>query len=60
MLCYKDLTFCKFYARCEAGRDCPRACTPAIESDAYDFGLPIYFFSQEPDCFIERSHNEDS
>ena len=52
-LCYKDKTFCPFWALCKQGHDCSRACTEQTVREAEEFGLPIAVYSEFPDgCFI--------
>lgn len=55
MLCYKDMTFCKFYKTCKAGKKCGRALTPEIQKASEDFGLPICMFTEKPDCYKEKN-----
>ena len=51
---YRDMTFCSFWAECNEGASCFRACTPDIEEKAHEFGLPISMFAEKPDCFKEE------
>ena len=56
MICYKDMTFCAFYWRCEEGDDCPRALTKEVTLKADGIGLPICQFMERPECFKEAKH----
>lgn len=54
MICYRDMTFCPFYADCQHASTCPRALTPAIHDAAARWwgkpGAPIAVFTEQPDC----------
>ena len=51
MECYRDMTFCQFYADCKSGKNCFRALTPLIVDNAKAWDLPICKFTDKPDCF---------
>lgn len=51
MLCYKDMTFCGFFDECEDGKDCHRALTEEIQTDAAQFILQVCQFTDKPECF---------
>ena len=59
MICYKDMTFCPYYRECKDGKDCSRALTDAIESQADKWWgkgageAPICMFGDKPECFKE-------
>lgn len=54
MLCYKDMTFCKFYTECEKGAGCFRALTPDVRARAKSIDLPISQFVDKPECFEDK------
>lgn len=51
MLCYRDMTFCKFWPTCREGFDCFRALSPHIIEGAKKARLPISQYSEEPICY---------
>jgi hypothetical protein len=51
MLCYRDRTYCGFYAKCAHGPSCSRALTPDIQEEADRARLPISQWAEEPTCF---------
>jgi hypothetical protein len=55
MLCYKDMTFCKFYMACMHGGTCHRAYTPKVAQAAREWWgndeVPVAFFMLIPDCW---------
>lgn len=58
MLGYKDKTFCPMYAQCVHGEGCSRAATPKLREEAEAFGLGIYLYSSEPDCYEKKNYKE--
>lgn len=52
MLCYKDITFCSFYASCIHGKECEMALTDIVIDKAEKINLPICQFVEIPDCHI--------
>ena len=52
MICYKDMTFCPFWAEC-LEMDCPRALTCEEKDKAKETGLPICQYTNKPECFKE-------
>lgn len=55
MMCYKDKTFCSFYAQCGNGHTCTRALKEDVKIDAEKLNLLICTFAEKPDCFTECS-----
>jgi len=59
MICYKDMTFCKYYKECGIGHDCHRALTEEVREGADKWwgkgkdAAPICIFSEKPNCFEE-------
>ena len=53
MLCYRDMTFCKFYMDCTGAKLCGRKLTTAVRQSAVSFGLPIMEYSDKPHCHKE-------
>lgn len=55
MLCYRDMTFCKFYLSCANGSACRRAYTPAVAQAARDWwgndNAPVAFYAEHPQCW---------
>lgn len=58
MMCYKDMTFCEFYIKCNKGGSCYKALTPKIIKDAVKWwggeDFPIAVFVDKPDCYEEK------
>ena len=58
MMCYRDMTFCKFFTECKEGEGCPRALTMDVISGAEKwFGgkvASICEYVNKPDCFEKR------
>lgn len=52
MICYKDMTFCDYYADCLAGSSCIRSLTEETKQKAQKMELPICHFIEKPDCFM--------
>jgi hypothetical protein len=59
MICYRDMTFCKFYEDCKHNGNCGRELTPEIISRAANAGLWISQFAQKPDCWDRREPMKD-
>lgn len=57
MLCYKDMTFCKFHKECAKGKECDRALTDEVIKDAEQWwgkkGAPVCIFMEKPECFTD-------
>ena len=53
MMCYKDKTFCTYYETCQDGKDCFRALTVAVRSEAGSFNMAIAQFTDKPECYKE-------
>ncbi len=56
MMCYRDMTFCPYYAECASGADCRRALTPIIQAEAREWmgdNAPVCVFAEKPDCYKE-------
>jgi hypothetical protein len=57
MLCYRDITFCSYYNKCDKQGTCGRELTPQVERDADEWwgspGAPISKYSCQPECFKE-------
>jgi hypothetical protein len=57
MLCYKDITFCRYYQNCKKGKDCFRALTSEVKEKAQKWWslengeAPICEFAEEPECY---------
>lgn len=55
MMCYKDMTFCKFWQKCKHGDGCNRAWTLFQQEGAEKWwgkpGAPVCFFVDKPDCY---------
>lgn len=61
MMCYRDMTFCQFYADCKDGKKCSRALTDEVNAAADKWwgkeGAPICTFVDKPGCFNEQKIN---
>ena len=53
MMCYKDRTFCTFFAKCSDADKCGRALTNKIRNDAQRFNMPVSVYTNTPECFVE-------
>lgn len=62
MLCYKDMTFCKFYKSCISGKDCFRAYTSHVVDAAERFEMPVSLYTVHPPCYnkIKEDEEDDS
>ena len=58
MLCYKDMTFCTFYKKCDAGSNCSRALTQEVRKEANEWSenIGIAQFAEKPECFKEANN----
>ena len=62
MICYRDMTFCKFYDKCKFGDTCHRALTDKVfkearkwAKDAFNMDTaPICQFINKPECYEEK------
>jgi hypothetical protein len=54
MICYRDMTFCRFYKECLTGKECGRALTKEVETKASKIGLPICQFIDKPECYCNK------
>jgi len=56
MICYRDMTFCRFYIICKKGHACERALTDKVKADADAWwgksGAPIMVHTTYPECFV--------
>ncbi len=53
MMCYRDMTFCRFYLLCAKGHTCERALTQDVKEAAVRAKLDICQFAEIPtECFI--------
>lgn len=53
MLCYRDMTFCKF-SDCANFDKCSRRLTESVKQAAKLLGLPISQFAEQPKCFVAK------
>lgn len=51
MQCYKDKTFCGYGVICKNSGDCDKILTAKDREEARKMNLPIYVFSDFPDCY---------
>ena len=54
MICYKDMTFCPFWKKCNKGVECERALIEEVEKEAGKCGLGICQFMDKPECFESK------
>ena len=52
MICYRDMTFCPYYAQCESGFTCYRAYTVNVRKMAKSSTLPVAVFNEPSECLI--------
>jgi hypothetical protein len=61
MICYKDRTFCPFWAECESGPKCPSALTGEVAEGAAKWWgsdeAPISMYMSKPKCFEAREEH---
>jgi hypothetical protein len=55
MLCYRDMTFCRYWRGCAKGKTCDKALKPTIFRKATATGLPISQFMDTPDCMEPKT-----
>ena len=59
MICYRDMTFCKYWKNCKKGKGCVRALTKKVYKSAKAWwgkdNPPIYQFADKPECFKEKT-----
>ncbi len=57
MLCFKDRTFCPFFAECWHGDTCSAALTDEVKREAERWmkDALVCVFSEKPECFRELS-----
>ena len=55
-MCYKDMTFCRWWRDCAKGCDCRRRLTDEVLIAAAAAGLPVAQFSERPGCHEEAGH----
>ena len=51
MMCFRDRTFCGFYADCKHGGTCRASLTEEVRRRAAEIRLPICEFLEKPECF---------
>jgi hypothetical protein len=51
MICYRDRTYCGFWATCKNSGDCYRCLTDDVKMWAEQSGLPLCQFAEHPDCY---------
>lgn len=63
MICYRDMTFCKYNDKCVHGDVCRRALTDTVKADAEKWwgqagGAPIAVYTEKPDCYRDTPHEK--
>jgi hypothetical protein len=62
MMCYKDMTFCRFYKDCAKADDCPRAYTDEVQAAAELWwggeDAPVAFYMGKPSCHTPREESD--
>lgn len=55
MICYKDMTFCSYYKKCNDAKNCDRKLTPEVIKAAEEWmkDPPICQFAEKPTCFVK-------
>jgi len=59
MLCYRDMTWCPFYADCRECERCNRALTDSIRRKAARAELNLCQFVEKPGCWTEQGEATD-
>lgn len=59
MMCYRDMTFCKYYFTCSQGAICSRALTSEVKRRAIAVDMPISQFAGVPECYNKPKRKED-
>ena len=54
MICYKDMTFCRFDSCKNFGDNCHRSLTKEIIAAAEKHGLPTSQYMDKPDCYESK------
>lgn len=57
MICYADMTFCKYWKECRDGEQCHRALTDDVNNAASTEGLGVCVFMEHPECY-EAKHEK--
>ena len=57
-MCYKDMTFCKFYENCKDKETCERVLTNKDKSIILTYEIPVCYFMERPECFKESKKGE--
>lgn len=63
MICYADMTFCRWYHSCvrhSLDIPCPRALTETVKITADRVGLPICQFIDKPECFSPNGESAEN
>lgn len=55
MMCYRDMTFCRYYNTCVEGDNCERAMTQEVIDDADRHNMLISEFAEKPECYSEST-----
>jgi hypothetical protein len=58
MICYLDMTFCRFHEDCNEGDTCERAATNEVWNDAELMRLPLSVYAEKPQCFNPKMEEE--
>ena len=58
MICYKDMTFCRFHEDCNEGDTCERAATTEVWEGAEAIGLPLSVYADKPQCFNQKEKED--
>jgi hypothetical protein len=63
MMCYKDMTFCRFYEDCTKAKECHRPYTPEVKAAAEKWwgseDAPVCFFMNKPACHSDNDAVEE-
>jgi acetyl-CoA carboxylase alpha subunit len=57
-MCYRDMTFCGFKDCAQFG-PCARTLTGEVRVKSEKMGLPICQFVDRPDCFADKTTEDD-
>ena len=65
MICYRDMTFCRYYKDCAKANECHRPLTEEVSKRADEWWgkgegkAPICMFAEIPNCFEEKEEGKD-
>jgi hypothetical protein len=62
MICYRDMTFCIYWADCAKAPECHRPLTPEVHEAAVRWyggpDPPFSIFGEKPSCHTPKENND--